>query len=600
MKARFMVYFLVFILSVAFVSNSYSQNKIDRITKSSTVFLQDNQNKLPTTVKMMNFGLTLLPGFSSGDYIIGPEQLTTLTGWYDYLTNGDNRHWILMDPTDPNKLHVHYCVSDSSNPTGSSSRRTVYAYSSDAGTTWNYGTEVPSVRSGFGYMDLKSDGCAVLSNHSEVSGTINTNLYVDAFAQLGSFTQYLTPLTHGRGVWGQAHVMTNGNIIMVGSGHDGTTSTDTLKYSIFNGASCTQWDYLYYPYCGGTTPNVRWQSASGINGNVVVVYNPLAETAYIGNNAIYSMKSTDNGTTWSTPATIFQPFVSGGLDTVAPYLSMDVQFKPNTTDYYTVFNATGNNLFKKAQLYISKNGGTAHLIADSNTVPNTRTMALTYSNHIGIDYPSVGFSADGQVIYCAFSVMTADTGVSGWNTRDIYYSYSTDDGVTWAHAIQVTSTPLIDEGYPSVSLVNPGTSPETYVLHMVYMKDPGAGPSSFNGSGNPLAPYTRNWQIYRKITQPTVGIRNINSLASNYSLSQNFPNPFNPTTNIKFSIQKAGFVSLKIYDLSGRVVSTLVNEKLTVGAYEYSFNGANLSSGVYFYTIIADGYTATKKMMLIK
>ncbi|MEP7145653.1 MAG: T9SS type A sorting domain-containing protein, partial [bacterium] len=85
-----------------------------------------------------------------------------------------------------------------------------------------------------------------------------------------------------------------------------------------------------------------------------------------------------------------------------------------------------------------------------------------------------------------------------------------------------------------------------------------------------------------------------------YKLTQNYPNPFNPTTKISFSIPKSGFVTLKIYDLAGKEVTTLVNEFKNIGNYDVQFNGANLSSGAYFYRLESTGFTDTKKMMLIK
>ncbi len=85
-----------------------------------------------------------------------------------------------------------------------------------------------------------------------------------------------------------------------------------------------------------------------------------------------------------------------------------------------------------------------------------------------------------------------------------------------------------------------------------------------------------------------------------FKLSQNYPNPFNPSTSIKFSLPISSFTTLKVYNLVGQEVATLVNENLNAGTYEATLNGANLTSGVYFYTINADGYNDTKKMMLIK
>jgi len=98
-----------------------------------------------------------------------------------------------------------------------------------------------------------------------------------------------------------------------------------------------------------------------------------------------------------------------------------------------------------------------------------------------------------------------------------------------------------------------------------------------------------------------VGINNISSIATSYSLSQNFPNPFNPSTNILFSIPSAQVVSLKVYDILGNEVSNLVNnEKLTAGEYKVDFNGASLSSGIYYYSLKTENFADTKKMILVK
>jgi hypothetical protein len=92
----------------------------------------------------------------------------------------------------------------------------------------------------------------------------------------------------------------------------------------------------------------------------------------------------------------------------------------------------------------------------------------------------------------------------------------------------------------------------------------------------------------------------------NYLLSQNYPNPFNPSTNIRYEIPKNGFVKLVVFDILGREIQTLVNEKQNAGSYEVTFNarqpglGSNLSSGIYFYKLQSGNYTETKRMLLIK
>jgi hypothetical protein len=95
-------------------------------------------------------------------------------------------------------------------------------------------------------------------------------------------------------------------------------------------------------------------------------------------------------------------------------------------------------------------------------------------------------------------------------------------------------------------------------------------------------------------------VHNTNEISTGYELNQNYPNPFNPVTNIKFSLQKSDFVSLKIYDVTGKVVADLINNKLNAGEYVYDFNASGLSSGVYIYNLSAGDFSSTKKMTLIK
>ncbi len=97
-----------------------------------------------------------------------------------------------------------------------------------------------------------------------------------------------------------------------------------------------------------------------------------------------------------------------------------------------------------------------------------------------------------------------------------------------------------------------------------------------------------------------VSIQHNNQVPKSFVLEQNYPNPFNPTTNIKYQIVNNSFVSLKVYDILGREVETLVNESLKPGTYEVDFDGSNLSSGVYYYRMEAGNYFETKKMLLVK
>ncbi|MDD5608859.1 MAG: T9SS type A sorting domain-containing protein [Ignavibacterium sp.] len=85
-----------------------------------------------------------------------------------------------------------------------------------------------------------------------------------------------------------------------------------------------------------------------------------------------------------------------------------------------------------------------------------------------------------------------------------------------------------------------------------------------------------------------------------YSLEQNYPNPFNPTTQINYSLKEAGLVQIKIYDILGKEIATLINENKEAGNYSVDFNAAELPSGVYIYQLTTPGFTQARKMILAK
>lgn len=95
---------------------------------------------------------------------------------------------------------------------------------------------------------------------------------------------------------------------------------------------------------------------------------------------------------------------------------------------------------------------------------------------------------------------------------------------------------------------------------------------------------------------------NEESLPANFYLSNNYPNPFNPETTIEYSVPKTSLVELKVYDVLGREVATLVNEVKQPGKYitKFSMNNSRYASGIYFYRMSTAGFTLVKKMMLLK
>lgn len=118
------------------------------------------------------------------------------------------------------------------------------------------------------------------------------------------------------------------------------------------------------------------------------------------------------------------------------------------------------------------------------------------------------------------------------------------------------------------------------------------GSANFSGTG--IAFYTLRYSKISAIDPISFNI------PSKFTLSQNYPNPFNPITSIRFDIPKASFVQVTVYDVMGREIENLVKEQLKAGEYMVKWDAIRFSSGIYFYSITADGFRSTKKMILTK
>ena len=209
---------------------------------------------------------------------------------------------------------------------------------------------------------------------------------------------------------------------------------------------------------------------------------------------------------------------------------------------------------------------------------------------------------------------------TGWTTGSVYTILkSTDGGASWTNLLlnhpinNGDSPPAI---FTSVYFINANTG--WYTSSHSFG---GTVYKSLNGGSNWGIdfPTTSNeklyainfssanygWAVGEAGTVISTSGRSITSISNNnltdkYSLSQNYPNPFNPVTIVKFQIKDSRFVTLKIYDITGKEVEILVNEKKSPGVYAVTFDGGKLSSGVYFYKLIAGDFSETKRMIMIK
>lgn len=391
-----------------------------------------------------------------------------------------------------------------------------------------------------------------------------------------------------------------------------------------------------------------------VEGSVVHIVWEDTRIAPVSNSEIYYRRSTDNGVTWgpefrlsSLPDFSEHPSVSvsGQLVFVVWHDEMwgDLEvFCKRSTDGGTTWGADTrltNGAGYSAHPSTVISGSNIHLVwfddkdgneeiyykrsTDAGTSWGAESR-LT-NNTSKSDYPSIHIS--GSFIHL---VWREDR--DGVSNTEIYYKRSADEGVTWGADTRITN----NSGYSDIaSVFSSGQA-----VHVVWYDDrDGAGNTEIyykrstdggtswesdtrltNNSSSSIYPsltvsgssvhvvwYDRRDGTYPEIyykrnpTGNSIGITPISSeIPNGFSLSQNYPNPFNPSTNIEFAIPKSGLVKLKVFDLLGGEIETLVNENLKAGIYEADFDASGLSTGIYFYRLEAGNYSETKKMMLIK
>jgi hypothetical protein len=173
-----------------------------------------------------------------------------------------------------------------------------------------------------------------------------------------------------------------------------------------------------------------------------------------------------------------------------------------------------------------------------------------------------------------------------WMQYDSEYP-SNDAGLCWYDGTNVGAFPAPPGGLPQWGGIPNSSIDDLEVLELS------------DGYELWMSCVSRGLAVLKVQYQPTI-VESNNEHPKDFSLSQNYPNPFNPTTTISFAIPSTAFTSLKVYDILGNEVATLINEEKQPGNYELRFDASNLSSGFYLYRLITGNFTETKKMILLR
>jgi hypothetical protein len=312
---------------------------------------------------------------------------------------------------------------------------------------------------------------------------------------------------------------------------------------------------------------------------------------------IYYISSTDNGLTWSPEFLLTNP------------TSLDINPKISTS---------GNNVFI---VWDSQRGGT-HEVYFRRSTDNGNTWdpeeKLTSSNINAFNCDITSFDNNIHITW-----EDHRTGPSG----EIFYIRSINFGADWSAETRLTfnavniKSPYIASFQEKVHLIWPDKrNPE---LEVFYLRSIDNGDnweaeellSSIPGHSwfSKVTAFEGNvfviWEdlfiggaskiMFRRSTSPAPVNNEINP-PTEFGFDQNYPNPFNPVTRIKYQIPELSFVTLKVFDVLGNEITTLVNEEKPLGNYEIQFDATNLPSGVYFYRLQAGSFVETKKMVLLK
>jgi len=257
-----------------------------------------------------------------------------------------------------------------------------------------------------------------------------------------------------------------------------------------------------------------------------------------------------------------------------------------TTRLYSIYMLNSQNIYAvgdSGTIIFSSNAGSSWV----NQVSNVNSILRK------IKFKS-GSNSQGYIVGKNGVVLTSSNGGTNWINRSFnsnnYYSLeltSVDTALISGQFGRIYKTTNF-----GVNWIQQLTPLDTTSL----IKDLNFVNSQFGWALNFHGP-----TIYTTNGGNPIGILTItNEIPSGYSLEQNYPNPFNPNTKIRFDVSKTSFTKLTIYDVTGRVMAILVNELLNPGKYEVDWDVSHRASGIYYYKLEAEGFTETKKMVLLK
>jgi len=372
------------------------------------------------------------------------------------------------------------------------------------------------------------------------------------------------------------------------------SSTEVLFYRVNNGGH----NWPGNPYF--TITNMDISADSEIWKFFKKFTNPYTDIAY-GKSIEVNPKYLDpQGDTLSVLAEIKNP-ANHQVDLYAMIQNDDTTFRDSIQLFDDGLHNDGNpndNIYGGAKWFSG--------LSEDYFTTTLNTFDITADTKIK-SYFNTSFTTIGPVVFEQYRITSSDTIIDDGDYLKFEYML-TNDGLT-ATAINITSklVPLDTFSIPNniptppeYGDIQPGqtvTGNKRQYIRFNHGLDPGIDVNfriDIFSKNNLFWSDTFSVFVYSGLTIEDI------SLPSEFSLKQNYPNPFNPQTTIEFSIPKKEFVSLKIYNLLGQEVSTLVSDRLTSGEYKYTWDASDLASGIYVYKLKTYNFSSTKKLILLR
>ncbi len=525
--------------------------------------------------------------------------------WNAYTTQASFTNQIYFDP-----YSSLLAIIKRNDKTGAGSGRIVYQVSDDMGQNWT--EQIGPMNEPFGFIAGRHPN-VVIANPTKTDN-VEEVAVVGAWAELGATWRYLALSGDAPGagefsfhvdsVFAPADEMfvgANGSVFVpAGLQEYDSISVDKKvnTYLLKSDDKGATWSKEILSYESDFFEDTFNGMKGDINhaGNGFIMVQGQAPSM---NGEIYTfgLKATsDDGATFANEwawADWREAAIDGGkLGDKVHGLSYECDFIT-----YTTAGKTAASAFFAGTFTDTVGSNTGVYVIDNQT-GSWRATKIAALNTTGIDLAGglntlneIEFarSVDGSVLAVKYADLPSATATK----YDLYVSWY--NGATWTSAVNITETPDESEVYSQTApiLYKNGDDYQLFTMYTQFGLDP--------TSGEPSDVEECSFYLLDGVTATVVADveDNVGTVAS-FKLDQNYPNPFNPTTTISYTLPEKGIASIKVYDVLGKEVATLLNGIQEAGSNKVKFDASNLASGLYIYKIQAGQYTASKKMMLIK